>query len=218
MTATDGVSWIFDAETGRVRVCQYSAKPLEVTCSSWEGRDNTMEVERLAAALAAAEAMLANAQQSAEARKAELGGGIEAERLAALLAASQAARAAAEGRASAQLSEAERQAALLAFANQALAAEQAVSAESARKVALLNQQVAELRAQLSELQNILDQSAERDRVAQVQVENLGSQLNAALAQVADEQRRRADLEAAERARLEAELKICTDELALLIKR
>jgi len=146
------------------------------------------------------------------ARETELGSASsEAERLAALLAAAQAARDAAEGKISAQLSEAEKQAALLAMANQTLSEEKAVSAENARKVALLNQQVAELRAQLSELQNILDESAERDRAAQVQVEELGTQLNSALAQVAAEQRRRADLEAAERARLELEAQRLTEE-------
>ncbi|PKP62294.1 MAG: flagellar motor protein MotB, partial [Alphaproteobacteria bacterium HGW-Alphaproteobacteria-8] len=149
---------------------------------------------------------LLNASEAARAaREVELGGASsEAERLAALLAAAQSARAQAVGRLNTQLSEADRQAVLLALANQTLAAEKAVSAENARKVALLNQQVAELRGQLSELQAILIASAERDASNKVQVETLGSQLNAALAQVADEQRRRADLEAAERARLEAE--------------
>ena len=42
--------------------------------------------------------------------------------------------------------------------------------------------------------------------SQVQIENLGSNLNAALARVAAEQKARADLEAKERERLEAEAK------------
>jgi chemotaxis protein MotB len=163
------------------------------------------EAERLARLLAEAQAARAAAESRAG------GAATEAERLAAMLAAAEAARAEAEGRAGAQLSETERQAALLALANQALSAEQAVSAENARKMALLNQQVAELRGQLSELKAILDASAERDIANQVQVESLGSQLNAALAQVADEQRRRADLEAAERARLEAETRRLAEE-------
>jgi len=50
----------------------------------------------------------------------------------------------------------------------------------------------------------LDASAERDATANVQLEMLGGRLNAALAQVAAEERRRADLEEAERKRLEAE--------------
>jgi chemotaxis protein MotB len=54
------------------------------------------------------------------------------------------------------------------------------------------------------LQGLLDASAERDAAANVQLDALGTQLNAALAQVAAEQKRRADLEEAERLRLEAE--------------
>ncbi len=73
-----------------------------------------------------------------------------------------------------------------------------------RKVALLNQQVAALRTELGSLQSLLDASAERDKSANVQLDVLGGRLNAALAQVASEERRRADLEEAERKRLEAE--------------
>lgn len=94
--------------------------------------------------------------------------------------------------------------ALLATARAALAAEEARSAESARRVALLNEQIAALRGQLGALQGVLDAAAERDSEARVQLEALGSQLNSALAQVAAEQRRRAELEEAERKRLEAE--------------
>ena len=64
--------------------------------------------------------------------------------------------------------------------------------------------MAALRAQLGSLQAVLDASQARDDAAQVQIEQLGGQLNVALAQVAAEQRRRAELEAAERQRLEAE--------------
>jgi chemotaxis protein MotB len=98
----------------------------------------------------------------------------------------------------------QRRAALLATAEAALAGEEAQSTEAQRRMAALNQQIAALRGQLGELQGLLDASATRDADAQVQLEALGSQLNAALAQVASEQRRRADLEAAERARAEAE--------------
>ena len=85
-----------------------------------------------------------------------------------------------------------------------LAQQEAKSAEAARRVALLNQQIAALRTQLGELQGLLDAAQSRDAAAKVQLENLGGQLNSALAQVAAEQKRRAELEAAERARLEAE--------------
>ncbi|MEO6300158.1 MAG: peptidoglycan -binding protein, partial [Paracoccaceae bacterium] len=65
-------------------------------------------------------------------------------------------------------------------------------------------QVNALRAQLRSLQAMLDASAAKDFTSKVQIEALGSQLNAALAQVASEQKRRADLEAVEAARLAAE--------------
>jgi len=71
-------------------------------------------------------------------------------------------------------------------------------------VALLNQQIAALRGQLGALQGVLDASAAKDADARVQLEALGSRLNSALAQVAAEQKRRAELEAAEAARLRAE--------------
>ena len=73
-----------------------------------------------------------------------------------------------------------------------------------RKVALLNQQIAALRTELGTLQSLLDGSAARDTAANVQLEVIGGRLNAALAQVASEERRRAALEEAERKRLEAE--------------
>ena len=95
---------------------------------------------------------------------------------------------------------------LLATARAALAAEQGKSEEAARRVALLNEQIAALRGQLGALQGLLDASAAKDSDAKVQLEALGSRLNSALAQVAAEQKRRAELEAAEVARLQAEAK------------
>lgn len=96
------------------------------------------------------------------------------------------------------------QATLLATAKAALNAEQTKAVDAARRLALLNEQIAALRTQLGGLQNLLDASAAKDGAAKVQIEALGSQLNAALAQVAAEQKKRADLELAERQRLEAE--------------
>ncbi len=94
--------------------------------------------------------------------------------------------------------------AALAAAEAALLAEQDKVLDAAREVELLNQQVAALRSQLGSLQSVLDDSQARDEAAKVQLESLGNDLNAALAQVAAEQKRRAELEAAEAARLEAE--------------
>jgi chemotaxis protein MotB len=133
-----------------------------------------------------------------------------------LLAAAEAAKRAADQVAGPALSEVERQKALLATANEILAREQAASAEAARKVALLNQQIAALRTQLGSLQGLLDASEARDSEAKVQIDALGTRLNSALAQVASEQKRRAELEEAERKRLEEEaksLKEQTKELA-----
>jgi len=98
-----------------------------------------------------------------------------------------------------QLSERE---ALLAVANAELATTQAQSTAAQRRVVVLNEQLAALRAQLAALENILDESEARDEEAQVQIDALGTRLNTALAQVAAEQRARADLEAAEARRLE----------------
>ena len=120
-----------------------------------------------------------------------------------LLAAADAARDALELRVE-ELSEAEKRAALLSLAETQLAEEEAANAENQRRVALLNQQVAALRSQLTALQGLLDAAEERDREANVQIEALGTDLNTALAQVASEQRRRAELEEAERKRLEEE--------------
>ena len=100
--------------------------------------------------------------------------------------------------------EAERQAALLAIANEQLATQEALSADSLRQVALLNEQITQLRTQVSSLQSLLNLAEEADREAQVQIETLGSQLNTALARVVSEERARRALEEAERMRLEAE--------------
>ena len=132
--------------------------------------------------------------------------GVEIEDLRADLAEAMAANLAAQGSVEETQTEAERRAALLAQAEAQLAQEQETSAAAQRQTELLNQQVAALRAQLSNLQGLLD-SAEADDIArEVELQSLGSQLNTALARVAAEERRRAELEAAEVARLEAETK------------
>ena len=110
--------------------------------------------------------------------------------------------AAARSQAALNASAGDNKANLLAVAEQALTAEQEKSLQAARQVEALNQQIAALRAQLGQLQGILDASAAKDADANVQIQALGSQLNAALAQVASEQKRRAELEEAERKRLE----------------
>lgn len=128
----------------------------------------------------------------------------EAEETLTLLAAAQAARDQLEGRLDGELSEAEKQAALLAQARAALSAQEEISAQSQQRVALLNAQIVQLRGQLSALQDIVDTRVSKDAQSQVQIDTLTSRLNAALAQVAAEEKARAALEAAERQRLEEE--------------
>ncbi|MEO1637957.1 MAG: peptidoglycan -binding protein [Pseudomonadota bacterium] len=101
-------------------------------------------------------------------------------------------------------SEADEQESLLALANEELAQQEALTAESQRQVALLNEQITELRNQVGNLQTLLNLAEEADREAQVQIESLGAQLNTALARVVSEERQRRALEEAERLRLEAE--------------
>lgn len=141
----------------------------------------------------------------------------KAEETLTLLAAAEAAKAQLSQEKAASLSEAQRQQALLAVADQTLSREKAQSAEGARKLTLLNEQVAALRQQLGSLQELLDASAARDAAANVQVEALGSQLNSALARVAAEEKRRAALEEAERKRLAAEAAAAKDEVQQLAK-
>ncbi len=121
-----------------------------------------------------------------------------------LLAAAQAAQVAASDLADKRLTDQEKDAALLAQANALLRDEQVLSADSQRKVALLNQQTSALRGQLNALQGLLDAANVQDTEAQIQIESLGANLNSALAKVAAEQKRRAELEEIERIRLEAE--------------
>tara|TARA_R110002049_G_scaffold29972_3_gene102070 strand:+ start:17760 stop:19529 length:1770 start_codon:yes stop_codon:yes gene_type:complete len=131
---------------------------------------------------------------------------VDREALRAQLSEALAAKLAAEAQAADTSTAAERRAALLAEAQKTLAAEKATSAAAQRQTELLNQQVAALRAQLGSLQALLDDAVARDAAKSIELQSLGSELNTALARVAAEQSRRADLEAAERARLEAETK------------
>ena len=112
--------------------------------------------------------------------------------------------AAAQTDAAKAVSDDEKHAAILATAQQALTDEQQKTLESAQKMALLNEQLVELRSQLAGLQGVLNEAKEKDAADKVQLEALGSQLNSALAQVASEQRQRAALEEAERKRLQDE--------------
>ncbi|MEM6421269.1 MAG: peptidoglycan-binding protein, partial [Pseudomonadota bacterium] len=106
----------------------------------------------------------------------------EAEETLTLLAAAEAARDELAERAETTLTDAERAEALRRVAEQELAEVREQAEQQARRTALLNRQVAELRTQLGSLQALLDESEARDEANQVQIQELGSRLNAALAQ------------------------------------
>ena len=103
-----------------------------------------------------------------------------------------------------QLSAKEERAVLLAQARKRLGEQEEITLEAQKQQTLLNQQVAALRQQLSSLQGLLDDANARDVAGKVQLQSLGKDLNTALARVAAEERRRRELEEAERIRLEAE--------------
>ncbi|WP_378942688.1 peptidoglycan -binding protein [Paracoccus sp. R86501] len=119
-----------------------------------------------------------------------------------LLAAANAAKDDAELQAARQMDEAERQAALLATARQELDQQDDMADDSQRRVALLNEQVAQLTAQLGSLQALLQAAGDEQDQAELQVAELGQQLNAALLRAANETRQRLTLE--EQARQDAE--------------
>ena len=77
--------------------------------------------------------------------------------------------------------------------------------KSQRETALLNQQVLELRRQLSSLQSLLTLSEEKDRDEEIQLQNLGNRLNAALARLASEEKKKRQLEQSLRLEIEAKL-------------
>ena len=128
----------------------------------------------------------------------------KAEETLTLLAAAEAARDAARQDAGRSLTERERLDALLAVARREIGERETLTEEQQEKIALLNAQMTELRKQLGALQGLLDAARAREEAAEVRIATLGSDLNVALAQVAAEQKRRADLEERERRRLEEE--------------
>ena len=120
------------------------------------------------------------------------------------LAAAVAALAATQVSATAAAQDLDRQAALLAQANAALSQQEALSAESQRQVALLNEQVAALRGELGRLQGLLNLANDEDVTANVQIETLTQDLNTALARALIAEQRAGVLEAAELERLAAQ--------------
>ena len=152
-------------------------------------------------------------QQLAEALAAKVKAEGERQNLTEDLQAALAARLAADALADERLSALEQREILLAEARKSLGVSEDLSEkraneliEAAKQQELLNQQVATLRAELGKLQELLALSEQKDADAQIQLQNLGNRLNAALARAASEERKRRKLEEAERIRLEAEAK------------
>jgi len=115
-----------------------------------------------------------------------------------------AALAAAQSQSETAQNEADRQAALLALANEALSEQEALSADSRRQMAALNEQVAALRGEIGRLQTLLDLDSDADIAANVQMETLTQDLNTAMARALLAERRASVLEEAELERLAAE--------------
>ena len=109
--------------------------------------------------------------------------------------------------------EVDRRKALLAVAQTELLTIEEISTEAQRQMTLLSLEVAELRAQIGGLQSILGDFRRRDEANQVEITNLGGELNLALAQVASEERKNRLLQEAESDRLSKE----AERLALVAK-
>ncbi|MEM9715914.1 MAG: peptidoglycan -binding protein, partial [Pseudomonadota bacterium] len=205
-----------DAQTEAARLAAQRREALEalVVDLRSENETQTVRIEQAEADLlveaAAAEALrekLANSENELTAMSLALEAQRqEAEDTLTLLAAAEQAKNQLETTNSEILSDLDREKALLAQAQALLSTEEAQVTESQQRLALLNAQTIDLRQQLNQLQGLLDAANARDEDAQVQLEILGQNLNAALAQAAAEQKRRAELEEAERKRLEEEAK------------
>ena len=198
-----------EAEGLEARIAALRAEN-ETLSSGAEDKDAV--IADLRASLAEAEAQLAARgddtrsleEQLASALAARMGAEASVEETREKLAAALAAQRAAERSAEQAMTQAETRAALLSEAQSQLETQTDRASEATRRTEALSQQVAALRRQLNALQGLLDEARQSDAEAQVQLQSLGADLNAALAKVAAEERRRRQLEEAERKRLEAE--------------
>ncbi|MBK4215294.1 peptidoglycan -binding protein [Paracoccus caeni] len=210
-----------DAQAEQARLAAARREALEALITDLRNRNagNQLQATALQAELSEAEAArLADAEaakllrerlESADSELTAMTLSLEesrkrAEETLTLLAAAEAARDQATSSAATQLTEAQRQAALLATAQAALADQQNLSDDGQRRVTLLNEQVASLTAQLGSLQALLDTAGDDQQQAELRVENLGQQLNAALLLAAEEKDRRLVLEEEARTKAEAE--------------
>ena len=198
-TVADSQQTILNAELTtleeRLADAEQAADAKDAELGTLMARLATMQAE-----LAATRVRLATLEATTEAQT------LTAQEVRAALTAALAAKLAAEQDAARQMTAAEERAALLAQARAELARQTSGTEATRREQALLNQQVAALRSQLGQLQALLDDSKLREAAANVQLQSLGSDLNAALARVAAEERRRRELEEEKNTLLAAEKK------------
>ena len=102
-----------------------------------------------------------------------------------------------------KLTDIQRQEILLSEAKVRLQGEKEINIESRLLVESLNQQLAEVRGQLGQLQSLLDASEAKDASEDVEIKNLSSKLNAALARAVSEQRKNSKALEAQNTKLKA---------------
>ncbi|WJS85848.1 peptidoglycan -binding protein [Paracoccus sp. TOH] len=214
--AVAGARSEIDAQTEAARLAAARREALEALIGDLRRRNtetqqqlDETEAARLtdAAAAQALRERLAKSDAELDAATLELEAARkQAEETLTLLAAAEAAKKDLGEKAETQASEAEKQAGLLALAQQKLSEQEALSTEDQRRVALLNQRVAQLNDQLGSLRAVLDAAGEERREADLRTEDLGRQLNLALLRAAEEERKRRALEEEARAKAEAEAK------------
>ena len=102
-----------------------------------------------------------------------------------------------------KLTDIQRKEILLSEAKVRLQGEKEINIESRLLVESLNQQLAEVRGQLGQLQSLLDASEAKDASEDVEIKNLSSKLNAALARAVSEQRKNSKALEAQNTKLKA---------------
>ena len=102
-----------------------------------------------------------------------------------------------------KLTDIQRKEILLSEAKVRLQGEKEINIESRLLVESLNQQLAEVRGQLGQLQSLLDASEAKDASEGVEIKNLSSKLNAALARAVSEQRKNSRALEAQNTKLKA---------------
>ena len=102
-----------------------------------------------------------------------------------------------------KLTDIQRKEILLSEAKVRLQGEKEINIESRLLVESLNQQLAEVRGQLGQLQSLLDASEAKDASEDVEIKNLSSKLNAALARAVSEQRKSSKALEAQNTKLKA---------------